>query len=333
MKSKSKPIQICNATIQPGEQVALALPTPELYTCAPMHIPIHVIHGKREGPCLLVSAALHGDEINGIAIVQKLLNFVSKRKIAGTLIAVPVVNIYGLMSGERYLPDRRDLENNFPGSETGSYAARYAHFFIKEIFNMATHCIDLHTGEQHYQKHPQILTNFKRKEALELAKVFRAPLMIHTESKYGFLWQMDENEGIPTLLYQTGEGKRFDFGGISLGVRGIIKVMQHLGMIQSNTRALPHTPLSIQNTSWVRSPGSGLCRLLKKLGSRVHQNDEIAAISDPFGTAQKFTLLSPCNGVIIEQNNLPLTNEGEPIVKIAHTEEELAPMENYSELS
>lgn len=320
---KNKPLQIVSATIQPGEQVTLALPTPELYTCAPMHIPIHVIHGKNEGPCLLVAAALHGDEINGIAIIQKLLNFVSRRKIKGTLIAVPVVNIFGLLSGERYLPDRRDLEGNLPGSETGSYAARYAHSFITEVFSKATHCIDLHTGEQHYQKHPQVITNFKRIEALELARVFRAPLMIHSESKYGFLWQMDENEGIPTLSYQTGEGKRFDFGGISVGVRGIVKVMQHLGMVQSNTRTLSHTPVSIKETSWVRSPGSGLCRLFKKLGSHVKEGDEIAAISDPFGTAQKFTITSPRNGVIIEQNNRPLTNEGEPIVKLAHTEKEI----------
>lgn len=288
-----------------------------------MHIPIHVIHGKKEGPCLLVCAALHGDEINGISIIQKLLNFVSKRKIKGTLIAVPVVNIYGLISGERYLPDRRDLEGNFPGSKTGSYAARYAHSFIGEIFSKATHCIDLHTGEQHYQKHPQVITNFKRKEALELAKAFKAPLMIHSESKYGFLWQMDESKGIPTLSYQTGEGKRFDFGGIGIGVRGIIKVMQHLEMVQSNTKTQPHTPISIHKTSWVRSPGSGLCHLSNKLGSHVKKGDEIAAISDPFGTAQKFTISAPFNGVIIEQNNLPLTNDGEPIVKLAHTEEEL----------
>ncbi len=321
---KNKPLQIVSATIEPGEQVTLGLPTPELYTCAPMHIPIHVIHGKKAGPFLLVCAAIHGDEINGVAIVQKLLNFVSKRNIKGTLIAVPVVNIFGLLSGERYLPDRRDLEGNFPGSETGSYAARYAHSFITEIFSKATHCIDLHTGEEHYQKHPQVVTNFKRKEALELAKIFRAPLTIHSESDYGFLYQMNEASGIPTLSYHAGEGKRFDFGGISIGVRGIIKVMQHLGMIQSNTKSLPHTPLSIEKTSWVRSPGSGLCRLFKKLGTIVKEGEEIAAISDPFGTAQKFTVISPCNGVIIEQNNLPLTNEGEPVVKLAHTQGELS---------
>jgi hypothetical protein len=314
---KAKPLQICNTTIQPGEQIALALPTPELYTCAPMHIPIHILHGKKEGPCLLVCAALHGDEVNGIAIIQKLLNYVQKKKIAGTLIAVPVVNIYGLMSQQRYLPDRRDLESNFPGSETGSYAARYAHFFTRQIFSKATHCIDLHTGEQHFQKHPQVITNFKRSEMLELAKVFKAPLMIDSETNFGFLWQMDEKEGIPTLIYQTGEAMRLDSVGISLGVRGIIKVMQYLGMIQAVTRESPHKPLMVDKTHWIRSPGSGLCRLFKKLGSRVKVDDEIASISDPFGTTQTFLIRSPFNGVIIEQNTLPLTNEGEPLVRIA----------------
>lgn len=314
---KNKPLQICNATIQPGEQVTLALPTPELYTCAPMHIPIHVIHGKKEGPCLLVCAALHGDEVNGIAIIQKLLNYVQKKKIAGTLIAVPVVNIYGLMSQQRYLPDRRDLERNFPGSETGSYAARYAHFFNEQIFSKATHCIDLHTGEQHFQKYPHVITNFKRDEMLDLARVFRAPLMIDSETNFGFLWQMDEKEGIPTLIYQTGEALRLDSVGISLGLRGITKVMQHLGMIQSVTKESPHKPFMVDKTHWIRSPGSGLCRLFKKLGSKVKVDDEIASISDPFGTAQKFLVRSPYNGVVIEQNTLPLTNEGEPLVRIA----------------
>ena len=228
---KNKPLEILNTTIQPGEQLTLAFPTPELYTCVPIHIPIHVLHGRKEGPCLLICAALHGDEINGIAIIQKLLNFVQKKKIAGTLIAVPVVNIYGLLSQQRQLPDRRDLEKNFPGSETGSYAARYARFFTDQIFSKATHCIDLHTGEHHFQKYPQVLTNFHRKEALELARAFTAPLMIHSESDYGFLWQMDEKAGIPTLIYQTGEALRLDPVGISLGLRGIIKVMQNLGML------------------------------------------------------------------------------------------------------
>lgn len=318
---KNKPLQIGSTTIQPGERATLALPTPELYTCAPMHIPIHVLHGKKEGPCLLVCAALHGDEANGIAIVQRLLNFMEQRKISGTLVIVPVVNVYGLISQQRYLPDRRDLEGNFPGTEAGSYAARYAYTFTKEVFSKATHCISLHTGELHYQKFPQIVTNFKRAEALELARIFRAPLLVHSETKYGFLWQMDEKEGIPTLNYHTGEAMRLDEMGIRFGVRGIIRVMQHLEMVQSNTRTPPHASTIVHETNWVRSPGSGICRLFKKLGTFVKENDEVAAISDPFGTTQKFLVRSPSNGIIIEQNILPLTNEGEPLVRIAKADQ------------
>lgn len=317
---KAKPFTICNTTLQAGEQVALALPTPDFYSFAPMHIPLHIIHGKKAGPILLVTGMLHGDEINGVAIVQKLLHFMESRKLAGTLIAVPVVNVYGLISQQRYLPDRRDLEGNFPGSPSGSYAARYAHFFIEEIFSKATHCISLHSGERYFQKHPQIVTNLKRKEARLLAKVFKAPLVIHSDSNYGFLWQMDEEKGIPTLLYQTGEGMRLDYAGINLGVRGIIKVMQNLGMIQSYTKSFPQNPLEIEETSWIRSPSSGLCRLFYKLGSFVKKGSEVASISDPFGTDQRFTLSSPFDGIIIEQNNAPLTHEGEPVVKIAITE-------------
>ncbi|MCF7806462.1 MAG: succinylglutamate desuccinylase/aspartoacylase family protein, partial [Simkaniaceae bacterium] len=143
---KNSRLSICDTVIQPGERVTLALPTPEIYTCAPSYIPIHVIHGKRKGPCLLVCAALHGDEINGVAIIQKLLEIDLLNKISGTLIAIPVMNIFGLITQSRHLLDRRDLAGSFPGSETGSFASRLAYLLTTEVLSKVTHCIDIHTG-------------------------------------------------------------------------------------------------------------------------------------------------------------------------------------------
>jgi uncharacterized protein len=321
---KNKPLQICNTTIQPGERLTLALPTPEIYTCTPMHIPIHVIHGKKAGPCLLICSALHGDEANGIAIIQRLLNFQMLKKLAGTLIAVPVLNVYGLLSHQRNLPDRRDLEGSFPGSEVGSFASRLAHLFHTEIMKKATHCIDIHTGELHYKKFPQIITNLQNKEASDLAKVFQAPVIVHSDSSLGLLWQMkQEHDGIPTLIYQTGEALRLDDMGIRIGLRGVLRMMKSLDMIPSKSKVeKAQNPTIIKKSIWVESPGSGLFHAHKKLGSYVNKDEELAVIGDPFGTTQKYTITAPCNGMIIGKNNLPLTNEGEPLLQIASTESE-----------
>lgn len=322
--SKNKPLQICNTTIQPGERITLALPTPEIYTCTPMHIPIHVIHGKKAGPTLLICSALHGDEANGIAIIQRLLNFQLLKKLAGTLIAVPVMNVYGLLSHQRTLPDRRDLEGSFPGSESGSYASRLAYVFSTEILSKATHCIDIHTGENDYKKFPQVLTNLKREDAAQLAKVFQAPVVMHTQSNFGFLWQMEKQEGIPTIIYSTGEAQRLDDMGIRIGIRGLLRVLKYLEMIPSKSKSeKQQTPPVIKESIWVESPGSGLFHTHKKLGSFVDKGQELAVITDPFGTEKKFTITAPCHGIIIGQNLLPLTNEGEPLVQIANTESEV----------
>lgn len=321
---KNKPLQICDTTIQPGERITLALPTPEIYTCTPMHIPIHVIHGKKAGPCLLICAALHGDETNGIAIIQRLLNFQLLKRLVGTVIAIPVLNVYGLLAHQRTLPDRRDLEGSFPGSQEGSFASRLAYILNKEVLSHATHCIDIHTGEPHYRKFPQILTNTNREDAKHLATIFQAPVIVHTEANFGLLWQMQQREGAPTVIYQVGEPMRLDETGIRLGLQGTLRVMKSLQMIPSKTKQEKESkpPPIIKESFWVPSSGSGICYVSKKLGSFVKKNEELAVISDPFSTAQKSTIVSPYDGMVIGQNNLPLTNEGEPIMQIANTESE-----------
>lgn len=144
--------------------------------------------------------------------------------------------------------------------------------------------------------------------------------MVHSESKLGFLWQMEKEKGIPTILFQTGEAMRLDEQGIKVGLRGVVKVMQHLGMIQSQTKPSPYKSIPVQELFWVRSPGSGLCRLFQKTGSYVRESQELASISDPFGMTQKFTVRAPFSGIIVEQNLLPLMNEGESMVLMAKSE-------------
>ncbi|MCI5052326.1 MAG: succinylglutamate desuccinylase/aspartoacylase family protein [Simkaniaceae bacterium] len=320
---KNSPLSISNITVQPGERITAALPTPELYTCAPMFIPIHIIHGKFQGPTLLVCGAMHGDEVNGVAILHKLLNLRLLKSIKGTLILIPNMNVYGLMSNTRNLPDRRDLEGSFPGSEKGSFASRLAHQLNKEIFSLATHCIDLHTGEPHISKFPHVKTNMERNEASELAKAFHAPVIVNTKKDSGLLWLL---KSIPTIIYETGEAQRLDPKGIKFGIQGIIRSMRHLNMLPPPSKQSKNPSSSIvEEAIWKRAPSSGMCETFHKLGAYVKKGHRLATISDPFGTQQTEEVFAPTSGIIVGINNYPILNEGEPLLQIAEIHKSDAP--------
>ncbi len=318
---KNKPLTISNLSIQPGEKIALALPTPELYTCAKIHIPIHVLHGKKQGPVLVICAAMHGDEMNGIAMIQKLLNLHLLKSLTGTLIAIPVLNINGLIMQSRSLPDQRDLEGSFPGSETGSFASRLAHLLTTEIFSLATHCIDLHAGEPQMEKQPQVHTLMQYEEAKNMARAFGAPVTIDTDSQRGLLWLAHKEENpVPTIIYDTGEPMRLDVHGIREGVKGIVRVMRHLQMLPAQkASAYAEESIVVNSPPWIHSSSSGLCRFYKSLGDRIHKGALIARISDPFGTKNKEEIIAPCDGVILARTSRPIVNEGDTIVQIVET--------------
>lgn len=314
---KAKPLNIGNATIQPGERITLGLPTPEISSYISMHVPIHVVHGKQEGPVLLISGALHGDEMNGIDIVHHLLKTKALKGLKGTLIAIPAINVYGLMTLTRNLPDRRDLEGSFPGTESGSFAGRLAHYFSKEIFSVATHCIDIHTAGAHQYSLPQVLTDLDNEQAAQMARAFQPAVVEDDKSHRGLLWQNEQ--GVPTIIYESGEPLRMDERSIRTGYRGILRVMQSLEMIKISSRAV-FQPVVVKKSEHLYAPASGLCHFTKKVGATVKKNERVARIYDPFGTAREFEITSPITGVITTKNTLPLVNEGDLILKIAPTE-------------
>ncbi len=312
---KNIALKICDTTISPGEKITLALPTPELYTCVPMHIPIHVIHGKFKGPTLLISAAISGDEVNGIAIIQKLLRLNLLKSLIGTIIAIPAVNVYGLLSHTRNLPDNRDLKSSFPGTETGTFASRLAYLLNKEVFYLGTHYIDIFSGDLYQNALPQILTNTNSIECLELAKVFQTKVIIHSNKTT----IMHKDETKPSLIYKCDEAWRMNSNNVKIGVNGIIRILYHLKMIKAKSKIKKSFLSNVfKKTVWIRSPGSGMCKILKKIGSFVEKNEHIANIIDPFGTEQKHKVITPINGIIISINNFPLLNEGDYLVEIAN---------------
>jgi uncharacterized protein len=312
-----EPITICNTSVQPGERQTLEIPVPSLYTHTDIELPVHVVHGRKSGPVLFLSAALHGDEINGVEIIRRVLKHKSINKIKGTLIAIPVVNIYGFIDQTRYLPDRRDLNRSFPGSEKGSMAGRMAHLFLNEIVAKCTHGIDLHTGAIHRENLPHIRAVLDDEQTEKMARAFTSPVILNTAIVDGSLRKAAEKLGTSVIVYEAGEALRFDEVSIRAGVRGIISVMRSLDMLPmlKSKRKLVE-PIVARSSLWVRAPQSGILRVLKPLGSRIELNESLGFVSDPFGEVEE-EILSPVDGIIIGRTNLPLVNEGEALFHIA----------------
>lgn len=303
-------------TIKPGQRLTVDLPVTKLYTHTPIAIPIHVISGKKPGPRVFVCAAIHGDEINGVEIIRRLLKLSVLKRLRGTLITIPVVNAHGFLQHTRYLPDGRDLNRSFPGSERGSLAARLAHLFIEEIVKQCTHGIDLHTGAAHRTNLPQIRAYLDDPETLRLAQAFEVPVLLNSNIRDGSLREAAVELNIPLLLYEAGEALRFDELSIRAGVRGIVNVLKALDMLPTGKKkSVAKKPFIARTNNWVRASASGIFVSRLRLGSMVQKNATLGVISDPFGENET-AVTSPYEGIVIGRTNLPLVNEGDALMHI-----------------
>lgn len=304
--------------IRPGETKKIELPTVRLYTDTNMGIPIYVKRGKKPGPTVFVSAAIHGDELNGIEIISRLIKSKTINSLKGTLIAVPMVNGYGVLNQSRYLPDRRDLNRCFPGSAKGSLAGRIAHLFMQEVVSKSDYGIDLHTGAIHRSNLPQIRANLDDEVTFGLAKAFAVPVLVNSNLRDGSLRQCADEHGIPMLLYEAGQALRFDELSIKVGVKGITNVLRHLGMLPKlRSKKAPVEPFVARNSGWVRASDSGFVIHKKELGDRVEEGDVLAEIKKPLGDVTS-QILSHADGIIIGKQNIPLVQEGEAVYHIAY---------------
>jgi predicted deacylase len=301
--------------------MTLELPLPKLYTQTPMTMPVHVRRGRRAGPTLFVCAAVHGDELNGVEVIRRLMRRRALTRIRGTLITVPIVNMYGVIGRSRYLPDRRDLNRSFPGSDRGSLAARLADLFMTEIVSRCTHGIDLHTGSLHRGNLPQIRGNLDDVETLRLARLFGVPVLINAVIRDGSLREAAAACGIPMLLYEAGEALRFDEVSIRAGVQGIVNVMRGLDMLPParGRRRLTADPFVARSSSWVRAPASGIFRGTVKLGARVKQDEQLGSVTEPIADSEN-VLRSPFGGIVIGCSTLPVVLEGEALYHVARFE-------------
>jgi len=309
------PFEIGTNEIKAGRRGHVELPVSRLITGAEMAMPVTIFHGSSEGPTMWINAAIHGDELNGVEIVNRVLSELDPKTMHGTLLAVPVVNIHGFITGDRYLPDRRDLNRSFPGSAKGSLAARLAHLFMTEVVSKCEVGIDLHTASDNRTNLPQIRANLDDERTRELGAVFGARLMLHAKTRSGTLRSAGTKAGAAVLLYEAGEPMRFNSDAIEVGVQGVRRVLRHLGIAEWDGPAAGAVPES-RSSRWVRASRSGVIRLEVEIGDMVEAKQPLGTIIDAFGKRLS-TIKASRDGLVIGRTMYPLGNKGDALVHLA----------------
>ncbi len=311
-----EPLVIGQTSIEAGQIERLQLPISRLPTETWLSVPVEVIRGRRAGPSLLVCGGIHGDEMIGVEIIRRVRERVDPARLRGTLVTVPIVNVFGFINQSRYLPDRRDLNRSFPGSAEGSLAARLAHLFMTEVVLRCTHVIDLHSGSNHRCNLPQLRVNLRDPEVRRCALAFHPPVLLHAESRDGSLREAASKQGLCVLVYEGGEALRFDAGAIQLGVDGILRVMHALKMQKECPRKPRRPPIECHESRWVRARRSGILRPNIRLGELVAKRQTLGVISDAFGEVAS-TVRAPRAGIVVGQTNIPHVHQGDAVVHLA----------------
>jgi len=312
---ESQSFSIGDVEVAPGRRAHVELPVSRLFTGAELAMPVTVLHGAQQGITIWISAAVHGDEINGVEIVNRVLGELDPSTMRGTILAVPVVNVHGFMNGDRYLPDRRDLNRSFPGSSKGSLASRLANLFMTEVVSKCSIGIDLHTASDNRTNLPQIRANLDDDQTKQLAGVFGPPLIMHSKNRAGTLRQAAVKKGKSVLLYEAGEPLRFNRICIDTGVAGIRRVLRHLDIADWDGPDAGPVAES-RNSGWVRASKSGVARLEVEIGETVEEGEELGTIIDAFGKRLS-GIKAKKSGLVIGRTLYPLVNKGDALVHIA----------------
>ncbi|HWJ08694.1 MAG TPA: succinylglutamate desuccinylase/aspartoacylase family protein [Nocardioides sp.] len=308
---------IGNVRVRAGSTKEVELPITRLVTGGDVSLPVRVVHGREDGPTVWVNAAIHGDEVIGVEVIRQVMATLSARTFRGTLVAVPVVNVLGFMTGDRYLPDRRDLNRSFPGSARGSLASRIAHLFMTEVVSKCDVGLDLHTAADRRANLPQIRADLDDPRTRALAEAFGAPVMLHARLRDGSLRQAARDRGATVLLFEAGEALRFDEDAIAVGVRGVRRVLATLGMIHDEpVDDAPVEVVESRASSWVRSRGTGILHLEVHLGEWVEAGQRLGGLSDTFGRRVRL-VHADRPGIVIGLTRAPIVNAGDALVHVA----------------
>jgi hypothetical protein len=320
----SKPLVILKETIVAGESKTINMEIAKLHTMTKLKIPIIVERSKLDGPTVLFTACLHGDEINGTEIVRQLIVQKINKPKRGTIICIPIINIFGFINKTREFPDGRDLNRVFPGSKTGSLASRFAYYILKEIIPHVDYAIDFHAGGASRFNAPQIRIVPENKELKKLSAVFNAPFTLYSKNISGTFRNSCDKLDVKMLLFEGGKSLDINDAITKEAIEGTKRFLTHLEMLNPRKKAISNEnkTIYIEKSNWVRAKHSGLFHGLTSIGSFVKKGDLLATISDPYGKVEH-KVKAPHAGFIINVNDAPIIFQGDAIFHIStHLENE-----------
>lgn len=308
------PFLLAGVSTIPGTMQRAQVPLPDLPNGAPMSLPVKIFHGVEEGPTVWISAAVHGDEINGVDIIRRMSPALDPTYMRGTVLVVPIVDVYGFNRGSRYLPDRRDLNRSFPGSSKGSLASRVAHRFRVAIVERCDAGIDLHSAAAGRINLPHVRGVLSDDRFAGMARAFGARVTMNARTIDGSMRKLASSRGIPYVLYEGGGANQFDGQAIESGVGGCLRVLDHLGVIDDAPQ-LQADPIVVQKGTWLRSPHSGVIEMLTFLGAFVDKGDVLALVTDTFGD-NAVPIKASAKGIIVGLAHSPLVHGGDAVVHL-----------------
>jgi uncharacterized protein len=296
-EGQARPLHLLGVDIEPGTSQRLAWSATQLFEGVPVSTPVLVVNGAVPGPTLCLTAAVHGDELNGIEMVRRVFHDIDPAKLAGALIGVPIVNVQGFRRGSRYLPDRRDLNRYFPGNPNGSAGARIAYSLFNDIIVHCDALVDLHTGSFERANLPQLRADLRDPDVVTLTHGFGAMVVLHSKPTVGTLRYAATMAGIPTLVVEAGGPSELEPAEVAHGVKGIETLLTTLGMTRRSRLWGDPEPVYYRST-WVRANNGGILLSDVSLGSTVRKGDLLGSITDPMSNART-ELRSPYSGRVI----------------------------------
>jgi len=315
---KNKVMELLGESILPGTSKTIEVEIAKLHTMTKLKIPVIIERSKIDGPTVLFSACLHGDEINGTEIVRQIIRKKINKPSRGTIICIPIINIFGFINQTREFPDKRDLNRVFPGSKNGSLASRFAHFLVTEIIPNVDYAIDFHAGGASRFNAPQIRIVPNNPELKELAAVFNSPFTLYSKNIQGSFRNACTKLGVKMLLFEGGKSLDLNDMITEDGVQGSKRFLKHLNMLNLDVEAFKkeQETIFIEKSNWVRSNFSGMFHGLINIGSYVKKGEVLAMISDPFGKVEH-KLKAPNDGYVINVNDAPIVYQGDAVFHIS----------------
>ncbi|RXM46210.1 succinylglutamate desuccinylase/aspartoacylase family protein [Flavobacterium sp. YO64] len=316
----SKPLVIFGEAILPGESRTINVEIARLHTTTKLNIPVIVRRSKQEGPVVLFSAGIHGDEINGVEVVRQIISKKINRPARGTIICIPIINMYGFVNKSREFPDGRDLNRVFPGSKKGSLASRFAYHIVAEILPIIDYAVDFHAGGASRFNAPQIRVTENNPELKILADVFNAPFTLYSKNINGSFRNTCEKANIKMLLFEGGKSLDINDAIANEGVMGVKRLLHYLKMLDPKhiVEKAEEPSIYIKNSVWLRAKCSGLLHDYNLIGKFVTKGTILAIITDPFGKFEQ-KVKAPHEGFVINANHSPIVYEGDAIYHMSKT--------------